>query len=33
VPIASTILQAEDRVIAITPSESEEALRAALRGD
>jgi len=33
VPTASTILQAEDRVIAITPSESEEALRAALRGD
>jgi len=33
VPSRSTILQAEDRVIAITPSESEEALRTALRGD
>ena len=32
-PKASTILQAEDRVIAVTPPESEEALRAALRGD
>ena len=33
VPTASTILRAEDRVIAVTPPESEEALRAALRGD
>ena len=33
IPKASTILQAEDRVIAVTPPESEEALRAALRGD
>jgi len=33
VPTAKTILQAGDRIIAITPSESEEVLRAALRGD
>ncbi len=33
VPTASTILRAEDRVIAVTTPESEEALRAALRGD
>ena len=32
VPAASTILQAEDHVIAVTPPESEEALRTALRG-
>jgi len=32
-PTAITTLQAGDRVIAITPSESEEALRTALRGD
>ena len=32
VPAASTILQAEDQVIAVTPPESEEALRTALRG-
>ena len=33
VPKANTILQAGDRVIAVTTPESEEALRAALRGD
>ena len=33
VPTASTILKAEDRVIAVTTPESEEALRAALRGE
>ena len=33
VPKASTILQAGDRVIAVTTPESEEALRTALRGD
>ena len=33
VPKASTILQAGDRVIAVTTPELEEALRAALRGD
>ncbi len=33
VPTASTILQAEDQVIAVTRPESEEALRAALRGE
>ena len=33
VPKANTILQAGDRVIAVTPPESEEALRATLRGD
>jgi len=33
VPTASTVLQAGDRVIAITPLESGEALRAALRGE
>ena len=32
VPAANTILQAEDQVIAVTPPESEEALRTALRG-
>jgi len=32
VPAASTILQAEDQIIAVTTPESEEALRAALRG-
>jgi len=33
VPTATTTLRAGDRVIAVTPSESEEALRTALRGD
>ena len=33
VPTANTILRAGDRVIAVTTSESEEALRATLRGD
>jgi trk system potassium uptake protein TrkA len=32
VPRADTILQAGDRIIAVTPPESEEALRTALRG-
>ena len=32
IPRASTILQAEDRIIAVTSPESEEALRTALRG-
>ena len=32
VPIANTILQAEDQVIAVTKPESEETLRAVLRG-
>ena len=32
VPTADTILQAEDRIIAVTPPESEEALRTALTG-
>jgi len=32
VPTADTILQAEDQIIAVTPPESEEGLRAALRG-
>ena len=32
VPAANTILQAEDQIIAVTPPESEEALRTALRG-
>jgi trk system potassium uptake protein TrkA len=32
VPTANTILQAEDQIIAVTTSESEEALRTALRG-
>ncbi len=32
VPTASTILKAEDQVVAVTPPESEEALRAALIG-
>jgi len=32
VPTASTVLQAEDQIIAITTPESEEALRTALRG-
>ena len=32
VPVANTILEAEDQVIAVTPPESEEALRTALRG-
>jgi len=33
IPKANTTLQAEDRVIAVTSPESEEALRATLRGD
>jgi trk system potassium uptake protein TrkA len=33
VPAPATVLMAGDQVIAVTPSESEEALRAALRGD
>ena len=33
VPIGTTTLQAGDRVIAVTPAESEEELRAALRGE
>jgi trk system potassium uptake protein TrkA len=32
VPTANTIIQAEDQIIAVTPLESEEALRIALRG-
>ena len=32
VPTAKTILQAEDQIIAVTTPETEEALRAALRG-
>ena len=32
VPTASTIIQAEDQIIAVTTPESEEALRKALRG-
>jgi len=32
VPTADTVIQAEDQIIAVTPPESEEALRAALRG-
>jgi trk system potassium uptake protein TrkA len=32
VPTASTIIQAEDQIIAVTPPESEGALQAALRG-
>ena len=32
VPTANTIIQAEDQIIAVTPPESEEALRTALRG-
>jgi len=32
VPTSNTVLQAEDRIIALTPPESEEALRIALRG-
>jgi len=32
VPTGSTIIQAEDQIIAVTPPESEEALRTALRG-
>ncbi len=32
VPTANTIIQAEDQIIAVTPLESEEALRTALRG-
>jgi trk system potassium uptake protein TrkA len=32
VPTAKTVIQAEDQIIAVTPSESEEALRTALRG-
>jgi len=32
VPTANTIIQAEDQIIAVTTPESEEALRAALRG-
>jgi len=33
VPTGSTIIQAEDQIIAVTPPESEEALRTALRGE
>ena len=32
IPRADTVLQAEDQIIAVTPPESEEALRMALRG-
>ena len=32
VPTASTVIRAEDQIIAVTPAESEEALRTALRG-
>jgi len=32
IPRASTVLQAEDRIIAVTTPELEEALRTALRG-
>jgi trk system potassium uptake protein TrkA len=32
VPTANTVIQAEDQIIAVTPPESEEALRVALRG-
>jgi len=32
VPTANTVIQAEDQIIAVTPPESEEALRTALRG-
>ena len=32
VPTGSTVVQAEDQIIAVTPPESEEALRTALRG-
>jgi len=32
VPTANTVIQAEDQIIAVTPLESEEMLRAALRG-
>jgi len=32
VPTANTVIQAEDQIIAVTPPEAEEALRAALRG-
>jgi len=32
VPTPSTIIQSEDQILAVTPAESEEALRAALRG-
>jgi len=31
-PAPDTVIQAEDQIIAVTPMESEEALRAALRG-
>ncbi len=33
IPRANTVLQAEDQIIAVTTPESEDALRAALRGD
>ena len=33
VPTASTVIQAGDQIIAVTPFQSEEALRATLRGD
>ena len=33
VPTPNTIIQAEDQIIAVTPPESEEALRMSLRGD
>lgn len=32
VPVSNTLLQAEDRIIALTPPESEQSLRAALSG-
>jgi len=32
IPTADTVIQAEDQIIAVTPLESEEALRTALRG-
>ncbi|MFC2003765.1 potassium channel family protein, partial [Chloroflexota bacterium] len=32
VPTPSTVIRAEDQIIAVTPAESEEALRTALRG-
>jgi trk system potassium uptake protein TrkA len=32
IPTGNTVLQAEDQIIAVTPPESEQALRAALRG-
>ena len=32
VPVPSTVLNEGDQVIAVTPSETEEAMRSALRG-